>query len=87
MHDYNPIETLGIPDGLQADGDSCPACGEGAVERCCVDCGVSGWVIDCGHYAQPRPLSAGREDGSAGHKTFCLDCAQSDDGTDEDDEA
>jgi len=69
MTDHNRVLTLGIPDGLQREGDICPDCGEPAEYRTCADCGKSGWVIDCGHYAQPRPLSA-----DASGSIVCDDC-------------
>jgi hypothetical protein len=78
MSDYNRIETRGIPEGLQAEGEACPACGAEAEARTCSTCGVSGWIIDCGHYAQPRPIAAGREDGSELDRDFCGDCARRD---------
>lgn len=73
--DYNRVQTLGIPAGLQQDGEACQACATEAVYRQCCRCGVSGWVIDCGHYAQPRPLAAGRQDGNDLSHIYCLDCA------------
>lgn len=72
--DYNRVLTLGIPEGLNTEDEVCP-CGTPATFRTCVECGVSGWIIDCGHYAQPRPLAAGRADGSNLHYTYCCDCA------------
>lgn len=74
-HDYNRILTAGIPAGCQAAGDTCPACATQAAQRTCSQCGISAWVIDCGHYAQPRPLAAGKADGSDLHAIFCLNCA------------
>lgn len=60
----------------EREGGACPHCDEPAVYRTCSACGRSAWVIDCGHYAQPRPISAGRIDGSEGYKLFCDDCAE-----------
>lgn len=57
-------------------GGVCPACGERAVLRTCSVCGEQRWTIDCGHYSQPRPIAAGRANGSELHNDFCEDCAQ-----------
>ena len=38
--------------------EACPDCGATRQERTCAGCGVSARLIDCGHYAQPRPISA-----------------------------
>ena len=73
--DYNRIQTLGIPDGLQDEGEVCPDCDMDAVELECCMCGIGGYVINCGHYAQPRPIAAGRHGGLDMHQTYCCDCA------------
>lgn len=57
------------------EGGSCPTCGAKAELRICDDCNEEAWIIDCGHYAQPRPIAAGRSDGSEMHRTYCEDCA------------
>jgi hypothetical protein len=41
----------------------------------CDGCGITALIVDCGHQAQPRPLAAGRADGSALHRTYCPACA------------
>lgn len=56
----------------------CPDCGKHAEYRTCDECGESAWVIDCGHYAQPRPIAAGRANGSDAHHTYCRRCAEVD---------
>ena len=58
------------------EGGYCPICEEGAVLRTCSVCGKTRWTIDCGHYDQPRPIAAGRVDGSELHNDFCEDCAE-----------
>ena len=58
------------------ENESCVACGIRAVERTCVVCGLTAWIIDCGHKAQPRPLASGRADGSDGQNCYCTDCAE-----------
>ena len=56
-------------------GSCCPTCGEPAkLRRCCV-CGTEAWIIDCGHYSQPRPIAAGRADGSDLQNDYCEYCA------------
>ncbi len=51
-------------------GGRCPDCGEPARLRTCHVCGKSLWLIDCGHYGQPRPISAD-DDGTG---DICDDC-------------
>ena len=55
----------------QEDG-ACPTCGTRAEFRECESCDASGWIIDCGHFAQPRPLAAAA-DGSG--RCLCDECA------------
>jgi len=57
------------------EGGSCPDCGTHAEHRICCECGENGWVIDCGHADQPRPLAAGRSGGMDAQHTFCDECA------------
>ena len=57
-------------------GTGCPHCLEPAKYRTCSVCGDSLWVVDCGHQEQPRPIAAGREDGSQLHLDFCATCAE-----------
>jgi hypothetical protein len=59
----------------ERENGKCPECGEPARLRTCSVCGVSQWIIDCGHFDQPRPIAAGRQDGSESYKDFCEDCA------------
>jgi len=54
----------------------CPSCGTPALIRTCHTCGVAARLIDCGHYWQPRPIAAGRSDGSDGHHDYCTAHAQ-----------
>lgn len=49
--------------------DTCETCDVEAVHRTCDDCGESGWIVDCGHRAQPRPIAA---DGS---RVVCDACS------------
>jgi hypothetical protein len=58
------------------EGGECPVCGTKAELRTCSVCGKKMWVIDCGHMGQPRPIAAGRTDGSETHKDFCEECAE-----------
>jgi len=59
----------------EREGGACPDCGTPAALRTCDTCDTSAWIIDCGHYAQPRPIAAGRADGSDLHHTYCEDCS------------
>lgn len=70
-------------DECEREGGVCPICGMQAELRTCHDCGKQAWIIDCGDYDQPRPLSSGRKDGSEGYLTFCEDCAENTPGGDE----
>jgi hypothetical protein len=57
-------------DQHEIEGGKCPECGTPARLRTCSVCGgTPAWLIDCGHYAQPRPISAG-PDG----KDYCDEC-------------
>ena len=60
----------------EREGGSCPKCGALAEHRTCADCGCQAFVIDCGHYPQPRPIAQARFDGSDDHKLFCDKCAK-----------
>ena len=42
---------------LYADAD-CEICPAQAERRRCVQCGLTMQIVDCGHYDQPRPISA-----------------------------
>ena len=53
----------------EIEGGACPHCGERATRRVCEKCGQAEWIIDCGHYEQPRPLAADEH----GH-IVCDDC-------------
>ena len=50
--------------------DSPCECGAVAVERQCDECGREGWMLECGHQQQPRPISAD------GHVMLCDECAE-----------
>lgn len=67
--DYNRIMSMGIEDGANREGEICPDCGAVAELKICEVCGVQAWIIDCGHYTQPRPLAADEY----GH-IMCEDC-------------
>lgn len=58
-----------------ANDRTCPECGATPEPRTCGECGVTAQITDCGHMAQPRPIAAGRADGSAQHRVFCELCA------------
>lgn len=62
----------GIPDD-----DDCAECGAAAELQMCCACGVTAMITNCGHQFQPRPLAAGRIDGSDGSSTYCTKCAES----------
>jgi hypothetical protein len=53
----------------------CPFCDTPARLLTCWECCESAWTIDCRHFAQPRPISRGRGDGSDAHRLFCDECA------------
>ena len=59
-------QTMQVQDDAE---ESCPACGTPRQTYTCDDCGVSAKLIDCGHYAQPRPIA---QDG--GGSVYCDDC-------------
>jgi hypothetical protein len=63
----------------ECDGGACPSCGEPARLRECCECGESVWIIDCGHYPQPRPIASGRRDGSHLAELYCDNCAEEED--------
>lgn len=48
----------------------CPECGVSAEYRYCDNCPRAGYVVDCGHRAQPRPIA------TVGHKMLCDRCAK-----------
>lgn len=71
MIQYRQVRQLeGENMAYQDEGEQCRSCGARAKHRVCETCGESGWVIDCGHFPQPRPISAD----SYGHAQ-CDDCA------------
>lgn len=47
-----------FPDRPYCDDAPCATCNTQPQHRICHTCGVEGWVTDCGHQAQPRPISA-----------------------------
>jgi len=63
----------------QEEGETCPDCRMQAQWRECCHCGLAAWIIDCGHFCQPRPLAAGKADGSHGQQTYCQVCADEED--------
>ena len=63
------MTTTTIADDIETE---CPACGEPRRQYTCRRCGVSAQLINCGHYAQPRPIS-----GLTG-ETLCDACAWAD---------
>ncbi len=69
MSDYNRIISLGMDGGLNDEGERCPDCGETTELMTCEKCGNSGHIINCGHFAQPRPIA-----GDDGH-SICCECA------------
>lgn len=52
----------------------CTRCDAKARLRTCHSCGVQAIITDCGHFMQPRPIAAGRSDGTDGHHDYCTDC-------------
>lgn len=56
---------------LICDDMECKACGLKPVRLTCSDCGATGNVVDCGHKAQPRPISASE---SPGGPPVCEPC-------------
>ena len=54
---------------IEEKGAVCKYCDEPARYRTCEVCGESAWIIDCGHYSQPRPIAADEY----GHD-ICDDC-------------
>ena len=67
--------TINTTDTTACDLD-CAHCEAKAKRRTCSRCGATGIYTDCGHQAQPRPIAAGRVDGSCGTKDFCSECAE-----------
>ena len=53
----------------------CTQCGTEAQERKCAACGTTAMITDCGHMAQPRPIAAGRIDGTDLQNDYCDSCA------------
>ena len=60
---------------FEAEGGSCPACGQGAELWTCCECGTSAWVIDCRHRKTRFGLRRGRSNGTACGRVFCVECA------------
>lgn len=44
-------------EAAEREGGACPDCGTPAEWYECRACGDGAWLIDCGHYPQPRPIS------------------------------
>ena len=57
--------------------DPCADCGAAPEARTCCACGALAVLTDCGHQTQPRPIAAGRADGSDMGRTYCETCARS----------
>lgn len=57
------------------DDDPCLECGAHPARRQCDRCNVAAHITDCGHQEQPRPITAGRADGTEMHETYCFRCA------------
>lgn len=55
--------------------EDCSVCGAVAKLLRCDGCGVEALITNCGHMAQPRPIAAGRADGSEMGNVYCQDCA------------
>ena len=53
----------------EIEGGFCPECGEPARLRECHYCEDQEWIIDCGHYDQPRPIAA-----SPDGENVCASC-------------
>jgi hypothetical protein len=53
----------------------CTICGARPRLRVCAGCDAKALVTDCGHFSQPRPISAGRSDGMDLHHDYCEECA------------
>jgi Zn ribbon nucleic-acid-binding protein len=53
----------------------CPDCNKESQLRMCDECGLTLWVIDCGHEPQPVEIAPGRADGSDLEHTYCYKCA------------
>ena len=61
--------------GTIANDEQCNECAVAPERRICRACGQSAMITDCGHQSQPRPIAAGRSDGSEMHEMFCAFCA------------
>lgn len=70
----SPLVASATGEHLCHDSD-CTRCDARAALRACSDCGATGIVTDCGHQAQPRPIAAGRVDGSDLSHDYCARCA------------
>ncbi len=57
----------------EKESGQCPQCEEKAELRTCAECGKSAWIIDCGHFSQPRPIST---DDQSPFNHICDDCYQ-----------
>jgi hypothetical protein len=58
-------------DQAEHDEGSCPECGTDGEHRTCDDCGKTAYIVDCGCYSQPRPISTDE----TGNRMLCDDCA------------
>lgn len=62
--------TLYVDDRPHCIDGQCPDCEQRVEWRRCEGCGALGWVLDCGHRAQPRPIAA-----EANGVLTCDECA------------
>ena len=62
--------------GTIPNDSACEECGTTPERRTCTECGQTAMITDCGHQHQPRPIAAGRDDGSEMSRVFCAMCAR-----------
>ena len=53
----------------------CPECGTVGKNKTCELCGLTEYIIDCGHYDQPAHITGGKKDGSDLGTNYCEECA------------
>ena len=63
--------TLKMEKALAPRDETCEECGARAERLQCAGCGAAGWITNCGHLPQPRPLAVSA-DGSG--DVTCLAC-------------
>ena len=54
---------------------ACPQCGARPERISCCRGGIGAALTNCGHMVQPRPIAAGRADGTDSGRTYCGECA------------